>query len=90
MFDKENDGTINITEFQALYNYINAWLGVFRGFDHDYGFYAASDDHPGKDVNPDRDTFRPGGVYKSLKPMEISFAGMTLGQNARKGNFHGF
>ncbi|KAG5313005.1 PEF1 protein, partial [Pseudoatta argentina] len=35
MFDKENDGTINITEFQALYNYINAWLGVFRGFDHD-------------------------------------------------------
>ncbi|XP_012527709.1 peflin isoform X2 [Monomorium pharaonis] len=35
MFDKEKNGTINITEFQALYNYINAWLGVFRGFDHD-------------------------------------------------------
>ncbi|XP_020294014.1 peflin isoform X2 [Pseudomyrmex gracilis] len=35
MFDKEKDGTINVSEFQALYNYINAWLGVFRGFDHD-------------------------------------------------------
>ncbi|XP_029160072.1 peflin isoform X1 [Nylanderia fulva] len=35
MFDKEKNGTINISEFQALYNYINAWLGVFRGFDHD-------------------------------------------------------
>jgi len=35
MFDKEKNGTINVTEFQALYNYINSWLGVFRGFDHD-------------------------------------------------------
>lgn len=35
MFDKEKNGTINVSEFQALYNYINAWLGVFRGFDHD-------------------------------------------------------
>ncbi|KAL0116036.1 hypothetical protein PUN28_011116 [Cardiocondyla obscurior] len=35
MFDKEKNGTINITEFQALFNYINSWLGVFRGFDHD-------------------------------------------------------
>lgn len=35
MFDKEKNGTINVTEFQALYNYITAWLGVFRGFDHD-------------------------------------------------------
>ncbi|EZA47633.1 hypothetical protein DMN91_012434 [Ooceraea biroi] len=35
MFDKEKNGTINISEFQALYNYVNAWLGVFRGFDHD-------------------------------------------------------
>lgn len=35
MFDKEKTGSINVTEFQALYNYINAWLGVFRGFDHD-------------------------------------------------------
>lgn len=35
MFDKEKNGTINVSEFQALYNYVNAWLGVFRGFDHD-------------------------------------------------------
>ncbi|XP_067210115.1 peflin isoform X2 [Linepithema humile] len=35
MFDKEKNGTISVLEFQALYNYINAWLGVFRGFDHD-------------------------------------------------------
>lgn len=35
MFDKEKSGTIDLYEFQALYNYINAWLGVFRGFDHD-------------------------------------------------------
>ncbi|XP_063972924.1 peflin isoform X2 [Diachasmimorpha longicaudata] len=35
MFDKEKTGLINLEEFQALYNYINAWLGVFKGFDHD-------------------------------------------------------
>ncbi|KAF3427440.1 hypothetical protein E2986_06510 [Frieseomelitta varia] len=35
MFDKEKSGTIDLYEFQALYNYINSWLGVFRGFDHD-------------------------------------------------------
>lgn len=35
MFDKEKSGTIDLYEFQALYNYINSWLSVFRGFDHD-------------------------------------------------------
>lgn len=35
MFDKEKNGTIDMLEFQALYSYINSWLGVFRGFDHD-------------------------------------------------------
>lgn len=35
MFDKEKNGTIDLVEFQALFNYINAWLNVFRGFDHD-------------------------------------------------------
>lgn len=35
MFDHEKNGTIDLNEFQALYNYINAWLNVFRGFDHD-------------------------------------------------------
>ncbi|XP_012279747.1 peflin isoform X2 [Orussus abietinus] len=35
MFDKDKTGTIDIIQFQALYNYINAWLGVFRGYDRD-------------------------------------------------------
>ncbi|XP_032664386.1 peflin isoform X2 [Odontomachus brunneus] len=35
MFDKEKNGTIDVSEFQALFNYVNSWLGVFRGFDHD-------------------------------------------------------
>lgn len=35
MFDKEKNGTIDVLEFQALFNYVNTWLGVFRGFDHD-------------------------------------------------------
>lgn len=35
MFDKEKRGTIDLPQFQALFNYVNAWLGVFRGFDHD-------------------------------------------------------
>ncbi|XP_076160809.1 penta-EF-hand domain containing protein peflin isoform X2 [Ptiloglossa arizonensis] len=35
LFDKDNSGTIDLLEFQALYNYINAWMGVFHGFDHD-------------------------------------------------------
>ncbi|XP_012259965.1 peflin isoform X1 [Athalia rosae] len=35
MFDKDKRGTIDVEEFQALFNYVNAWLGVFRGFDHD-------------------------------------------------------
>ncbi|KAK0159612.1 hypothetical protein PV327_010708 [Microctonus hyperodae] len=35
MFDREKSGTIDLNEFQALYNYINAWLGVFKGFDRD-------------------------------------------------------
>ncbi|CAD6241189.1 GSCOCG00009210001-RA-CDS [Cotesia congregata] len=35
MFDKEKTGTIDLNEFQALYTYINAWLGVFKGYDRD-------------------------------------------------------
>lgn len=35
MFDKENKQTIDIFEFQALFNYVNSWLGVFKGFDQD-------------------------------------------------------
>lgn len=35
LFDKEKKGTINLEEFQALFNYVTSWLEVFRGFDHD-------------------------------------------------------
>ena len=52
-----------------------------KSFEYDYGFYVAVDDHPGKDVGPDKDTFG-GDVYKPLTPMGISFNGPTLGQNA--------
>lgn len=35
MFDKENKHAINIEEFQALFDYVNSWLGVFKNFDRD-------------------------------------------------------
>lgn len=35
MFDRENKGTINIHEFQGLFNYINQWKGTFESFDRD-------------------------------------------------------
>ncbi|KAL1492679.1 hypothetical protein ABEB36_010902 [Hypothenemus hampei] len=35
MFDKDKTGTINVNEFQQLYNYINGWLGTFRMYDKD-------------------------------------------------------
>jgi len=35
MFDKDKSGTIDITEFEQLYTYINQWLGVFRTYDRD-------------------------------------------------------
>lgn len=36
LFDKDNSNTIDIEEFQHLFNYINQWLDVFRSFDRDY------------------------------------------------------
>lgn len=33
MFDKDNDGAIDINEFQYLFDYINEWLRVFKTFD---------------------------------------------------------
>lgn len=33
MFDKDNDGTIDVHEFQFLFDYINEWLRVFKTFD---------------------------------------------------------
>ena len=33
MFDKDFSGTIELHEFQALWNYIQQWKGVFERFD---------------------------------------------------------
>ena len=35
MFGKTDKNSINLMEFQALFNYINAWLGVFKTYDTD-------------------------------------------------------
>ncbi|PAV80403.1 hypothetical protein WR25_03568 [Diploscapter pachys] len=35
MFDSDNDGAINFTEFEALWKYINDWTQCFRSFDLD-------------------------------------------------------
>lgn len=50
------------------------------GFNYDYGFYVAPDTDGGNNNGPDRDTFG-GGQYKSLVPMDITFNGMSYGQN---------
>ena len=34
MFDRDNSGTIQLHEFQALWNYIQQWKGVFERFDN--------------------------------------------------------
>lgn len=35
LFDKEHTGTINLEQFQALFSYVNAWIGLFKGYDRD-------------------------------------------------------
>ncbi|XP_059475822.1 peflin [Neocloeon triangulifer] len=35
MFDKDQSGTIDMMEFQQLYNYINQWLSAFKSYDRD-------------------------------------------------------
>lgn len=35
MFDRDRSGTIDVSEFQLLYNYINQWLATFRTYDRD-------------------------------------------------------
>ncbi|XP_067633122.1 peflin [Eurosta solidaginis] len=35
MFDKDASGTIDIYEFEKLYDYINQWLMVFKTYDRD-------------------------------------------------------
>ena len=35
LFDRDNNGTIDITEFNQLWQYINQWKGVFERYDKD-------------------------------------------------------
>lgn len=35
MFDQDKTGQINVTEFGALFNYINQWKGTFEALDRD-------------------------------------------------------
>lgn len=35
MFDNDASGTIDVYEFEKLYNYINQWLQVFKTYDQD-------------------------------------------------------
>lgn len=35
MFDRDNSGTINFQEFQALWKYVTDWQNCFRGYDRD-------------------------------------------------------
>jgi len=35
IFDKDGNGTIDVSEFQQLWQYINQWKGVFDRFDRD-------------------------------------------------------
>lgn len=35
MFDNDATGTIDVYEFEKLYNYINQWLQVFKTYDKD-------------------------------------------------------
>ncbi len=35
MFDKDLSGTINVTEFSALWTYVQQWKGVFDRYDKD-------------------------------------------------------
>ncbi len=35
MYDKDKTGTIDVNEFQQLFESINQWKGVFEGYDSD-------------------------------------------------------
>lgn len=35
MFDADNSRTIDIYEFEKLFNYVNQWLSVFKTYDRD-------------------------------------------------------
>ncbi|CAO1347264.1 unnamed protein product [Diamesa serratosioi] len=35
MFDVDRSGTIDVAEFEKLFNYVNQWLSVFKAYDRD-------------------------------------------------------
>lgn len=35
MFDADRSGTIDVAEFEKLFNYINQWLNCFKAYDRD-------------------------------------------------------
>ena len=35
MFDADHSKTIDVYEFEKLYNYVNQWLSVFKTYDRD-------------------------------------------------------
>lgn len=35
MFNRDRTGTIDVYEFEKLYNYINQWLQIFKTYDQD-------------------------------------------------------
>merc|ERR1719340_627644 len=35
MYDRNSSGSIDVNEFQQLFNSINQWRGIFQGFDMD-------------------------------------------------------
>jgi Ca2+-binding EF-hand superfamily protein len=39
MFDRDRSGTIELAEFQQLWDYIVQWKGVFDGYDRDRSGY---------------------------------------------------
>ncbi|XP_022657059.1 programmed cell death protein 6-like isoform X2 [Varroa jacobsoni] len=44
MFDRDGTGTINLHEFQQLYDYIEQWKRCFQGFDQDKSGNISSDE----------------------------------------------
>lgn len=35
MFDQDRSGTIDVVEFEKLFNYVNQWLNCFKAYDRD-------------------------------------------------------
>lgn len=35
MFDQDKSGTIDVVEFEKLFNYVNQWLNCFKAYDRD-------------------------------------------------------